>query len=167
MTVQEVQALADLIAQYYPCFPKPSSLQLSLWAADLAAYEVPSVEEALRRWVRWHHAQPPQLGDLLHAVKGVVAESVRWRSTAEALPLERSDDQNLLLRHMSRLQQCLLGSWEDVNGQIHGRLTMRQAALMCRRWSMRYQERPQLANDFAQLASSYDAMAEADAAHPA
>lgn len=167
MTAQEVEEFVDVIAGYYPSFHRPSSAQLTLWSADLAASEVPTAQEALRRWVRWHTAAAPQLGDLLHLIKIVEAESVRWRPLAEAGPSERSPDQSLLLRHMARLNQCMLAPWEDATGQIHGRLTLRQAAALCRRWSARYHHRPELAHDFALLAMSYDALAEDAAAHPA
>ncbi len=167
MTPQEVQELVASIACYYPAFHTPSSAQLTLWAADLAASGVPTAQEALRRWVRWHTAAAPQLGDLLHLIKIVEAESVRWRPLAEAGPSERSPDQSLLLRHMARLNQCMLAPWEDAAGEIHGRLTMRQAAALCHKWGVRYRHRPELAHDFALLAISYDALADAAAAPPA
>jgi hypothetical protein len=163
MTEQEVQEFVDVIAHSYPSFPRPSSMQLSLWSADLAPYGLPTAQEALRRWIRWHCGEYPQLGDVLHLIKVVEAESVRWRSTAEDVPSERTPDQSLMLRHLARLNQCMLAPWEDHTGQVHGRLTLRQAAALCRRWSARYRQRPELARDFALLAISYDALA-ADAA---
>ena len=163
MTEQEVQELVDVIAHAYPSFPTPPSMQLSLWAADLAPYGMPTAQEALRRWIRWHCGEYPQLGDVLHLIKVVEAETVRWRVMAETVPSERTPDQSLMLRHMARLNQCMLAPWEDNTGQVHGRLTLRQAAALCRRWSARYRQRPGLARDFAMLAISYDALADAAA----
>ena len=94
MTEQEVQEFVDVIAHSYPSFPRPSSMQLSLWSADLAPYGLPTAQEALRRWIRWHCGEYPQLGDVLHLIKVVEAESVRWRSTAEDVPSERTPDQS-------------------------------------------------------------------------
>ena len=45
-------------------------------------------------------------------------------NTAVGVPLERSEDQGILLKHMSQLNQRLLGPWENADGQRlpHGHL---------------------------------------------
>jgi hypothetical protein len=165
MTAEDVYTLMALVCSYYPTFSSPSRMQRALWAADLADCRAATAQEALRRWVRWHSAMPPQLGDMLPLVKEVEREAMGRRSTAEAAPGERTPDQVTLLQHMARLTQCMLAPWEDAAGAIHGRLTLRQAAALCRRWSAQYGQRPALAEDFEAIAGQYETMA-AEAAVP-
>jgi len=51
-----------------------------------------------------------------------------------ALPLERSDDQGILLQRMAQLNQRLLGPWEDADGQMLPRLTMAEAVAQLCEW---------------------------------
>src|SRR5712692_8262172 len=51
-----------------------------------------------------------------------------------ALPLERSDDQGILLQRMAQLTQRLLGPWEDADGQMLPRLTMAEAVAQLYEW---------------------------------
>ena len=48
-------------------------------------------------------------------------------NTAVVVPQERSEDQGILLKHMSQLNQRLLGPWENADGQRLPRLTMVEA----------------------------------------
>lgn len=73
--------------------------------------------------------------------------------TVEALPLERSEDQGLLLWHMARLNQRLLGPWDNAEGQSVPRLTLTEAVAQCYEWSTEYRDHPQLASDFALVAT--------------
>jgi hypothetical protein len=70
-------------------------------------------------------------------------------NTAEALPLERSEDQSLLLKPMRQLTQRLLGTWEDVDGQRLPGLTRAEAVAQGDEWSTEYRDHPELARDFA------------------
>ena len=74
-------------------------------------------------------------------------------TTAAAVPLERSEEQSILLKHMSQLNQCLLGPWENADGQVLPRLTMAEAVAQCYEWSTEYHDRPELARDFAVMAA--------------
>jgi hypothetical protein len=74
-------------------------------------------------------------------------------NTADALPLERSEDQGLLLKHMAVLNQRLLGPWEDADGQVLPRLTLTEAIAQCYEWSTEYRDHPELARDFAVMAT--------------
>ena len=49
--------------------------------------------------------------------------------TAVVGPRERSEAQGLLLKHMSQLNQRLLGPWEDADGQRRPRLTLAEAVV--------------------------------------
>jgi hypothetical protein len=160
MTAQDLQEFLALIGRYYPgAFHAPSIEQVTLWADDLDAFAVTTAQEALRRWVRWYGAEPPELGDLVHLCQQVDYAAAQGRSTAAALPLERPPDQATLLQHMARLNQRMLGTWVDDAGQMHGRVTLQQAAALCRRWSVRYGQRLALAHDFAVLAGQYASLA--------
>src|SRR5256885_15878099 len=46
---------------------------------------------------------------------------------AGGVPRERSETQGILLKHMSQLNQRLLGPWEDAAGQRRPRLTLAEA----------------------------------------
>ena len=48
-------------------------------------------------------------------------------TTAGVVPRERSEAQGILLKHMSQLNQRLLGPWEDAAGQRQPRLTLAEA----------------------------------------
>jgi hypothetical protein len=67
-------------------------------------------------------------------------------------PRERSEAQGLLLKHMSQLNQRLLGPWEDAAGQRRPRLTLAEAVAQLYEWSTEYRARPELARDFAVMA---------------
>ena len=64
------------------------------------------------------------------------------RNTAAALPLERSDAQGILLKHMAVLNQHLLSPWEDADGKMHPRLTMAEAVAQLYEWSTAYATAP-------------------------
>jgi hypothetical protein len=55
--------------------------------------------------------------------------------TAVGVPLERSEDQGILLKHMSQLNQRLLGPWENADGQRLPRLTLAEAVAQLYEWS--------------------------------
>lgn len=74
-------------------------------------------------------------------------------NTVATLPLERSEDQGIMLKHMAVLNQRLLGLWEDADGHMHPRLTMAEAVAQCYEWSTEYRDRPELARDFAVMAA--------------
>ena len=74
-------------------------------------------------------------------------------TTAEALPLERSDDQAILLQRMAQLNQRLLGPWENADGQVLPRLTLAEAVAQLYEWSTEYRDHPELARDFAVMAA--------------
>ena len=74
-------------------------------------------------------------------------------TTAVVVPRERSEDQGLLLKHMSQLNQRLLGPWEDAAGQQQPRLTMAEAVAQLYEWSTAYRDHPELARDFAVMAA--------------
>ena len=73
--------------------------------------------------------------------------------TAVVGPRERSEAQGLLLKHMSQLNQRLLGSWEDAAGQQRPRLTLAEAVAQLYEWSTAYRDHPELARDFAMMAA--------------
>jgi DNA-binding helix-hairpin-helix protein with protein kinase domain len=75
------------------------------------------------------------------------------RHTAVALPLERSEDQAIVLQRMAQLNQRLLGPWENADGTILPRLTLREAVAQLYEWSAEYRDRPELARDFAVMAA--------------
>jgi len=74
-------------------------------------------------------------------------------NTVAALPLERSDDQGILLQRMAQLNQRLLGPWEDADGQMRPRLTMAEAVAQLYEWGTEYRAHPELARDFAVMAA--------------
>ena len=74
-------------------------------------------------------------------------------NSAVALPLERSEEQAIMLKHMSQLNQRLLGPWENADGQVLPRLTMAEAVAQCYEWSTEYRDHPELARDFAVMAA--------------
>ena len=74
-------------------------------------------------------------------------------TTAEDLPLEHSEAHAILQQRMTQLNQRLLGPWENVDGQILPRLTLREAVVQLYEWSAEYRDRPELARDFAVMAT--------------
>ncbi len=74
-------------------------------------------------------------------------------TTAGGGPRERSEDQGILLKHMSQLNQRLLGPWENADGQRLPRLTMAEAVAQLYEWSTEYRDHPELARDFAVMAA--------------
>ena len=68
-------------------------------------------------------------------------------------PHERSEAQGILLKHMSQLNQRLLGPWEDADGQRRPRLTLAEAVAQLYEWSTEYRDHPELARDFAVMAA--------------
>ena len=74
-------------------------------------------------------------------------------TTAGGGPRERSEEQGLLLKHMSQLNQRLLGPWEDAAGQRQPRLTLAEAVAQLYEWSTAYRAHPELARDFAVMAA--------------
>ena len=72
---------------------------------------------------------------------------------AVVVPRERSEDQGILLKHMSQLNQRLLGPWEDADGQRLPRLTLAEAVAQLYEWSTAYRDHPELARDFAVMAA--------------
>jgi hypothetical protein len=74
-------------------------------------------------------------------------------TTAVVVPRERSEDQGILLKHMSQLNQRLLGPWENADGQRQPRLTMAEAVAQLYEWSTEYRDHPELARDFAVMAA--------------
>src|SRR4030095_15185131 len=68
-------------------------------------------------------------------------------------PRERSEDQGILLKHMSQLNQRLLGPWENADGQRLPRLTMAEAVAQLYEWSTEYRDHPELARRFAVMAA--------------
>ena len=68
-------------------------------------------------------------------------------------PRERSEDQGLLLKHMSQLNQRLLAPWETADGQQLPRLTLAEAVAQLYEWSTEYHDHPELARDFAVMAA--------------
>jgi len=69
------------------------------------------------------------------------------------VPRERSEAQGILLKHMSQLNQRLLGPWEDADGQRRPRLTLAEAVAQLYEWSTEYRAHPELARDFAVMAA--------------
>lgn len=74
-------------------------------------------------------------------------------TTATTLPLERPDDQGILLQRMAQLNQRLLGPWENADGQMLPRLTQMEAVAQLYEWSTEYRDHPELARDFAVMAA--------------
>src|SRR5258705_13402468 len=72
---------------------------------------------------------------------------------AGGVPRERSETQGILLKHMSQLNQRLLGPWEDAAGQRRPRLTLAEAVAPLYEGSTAYRPHPQLARDFAVMAA--------------
>jgi len=66
-------------------------------------------------------------------------------TTAGVVPRERSEAQGILLKHMSQLNQRLLGPWEDAAGQRQPRLTLAEAVAQLYEWSTAYRDHPELA----------------------
>ena len=64
-------------------------------------------------------------------------------NTAVVGPRERSEDQGILLKHMSQLNQRLLGPWENADGQRLPRLTMAEAVAQLYEWSTEYRDHPE------------------------
>jgi DNA-binding helix-hairpin-helix protein with protein kinase domain len=75
------------------------------------------------------------------------------RNTAGVLPLERSDDQAIMLQRMAQLTQRLLGPWEHADGHMLPRLTLPEAVAQLYEWSTEYRDHPELARDFAVMAA--------------
>ena len=75
------------------------------------------------------------------------------RHTAGVLPLERSDDQAIMLQRMAQLNQRLLGPWEHADGHLLPRLTLPEAVAQLYEWSTEYRDHPELARDFAVMAA--------------
>ena len=73
--------------------------------------------------------------------------------TAVVGPRERSEAQGLLLKHMSQLNQRLLGPWEDADGQRRPRLTLAEAVAQLYEWSTAYRDHPELSRDFTVMAA--------------
>jgi hypothetical protein len=73
-------------------------------------------------------------------------------TTAVVVPRERSEAQGILLKHMSQLNQRLLGPWENADGQQQPRLTLAEAVAQFYEWSTAYRDHPELARDFAVMA---------------
>ena len=67
------------------------------------------------------------------------------RHTAGVLPLERSDDQAIMLQRMAQLTQRLLGPWEHADGHLLPRLTLPEAVAQLYEWSTEYRDHPELA----------------------
>ena len=74
-------------------------------------------------------------------------------ATTVGVPRERPEAQGLPLKHMSQLNQRLLGPWETVDGQRLPRLTMAEAVAQLYEWSTAYRDHPELARDFAVMAA--------------
>src|SRR5215813_4562754 len=74
-------------------------------------------------------------------------------TTAGGGPRERSEEQGLLLKHMSQLTQRLLGPWETADGEQLPRLTLAEAVAQLYEWSTEYGDYPELARDFAVMAA--------------
>jgi hypothetical protein len=74
-------------------------------------------------------------------------------TTAGVVPRERSEAQGILLKHMSQLNQRLLGPWENADGQRQPRLTLAEAVAQLYEWSTAYRDHPELARDFAVMAA--------------
>src|SRR5262249_60222261 len=74
-------------------------------------------------------------------------------TTAGGGPRERSEDQGLLLKDMSQLNQRLLGPWETTDGQQLPRLTLAEAVAQLYEWSTAYRDHPELARDFVVMAA--------------
>jgi hypothetical protein len=74
-------------------------------------------------------------------------------TTAGGGPRERPEAQGILLKHMSQLNQRLLGPWETADGQRLPRLTMGEAVAQLYEWSTAYRDHPELARDFAVMAA--------------
>src|SRR5256714_12759841 len=73
-------------------------------------------------------------------------------TTAGGVPRERPEAQGILLKHMSQLNQRLLGPWEDAAGQRQPRLTLAEAVAQLYEWSSAYRDPPQLARAFSVIA---------------
>jgi hypothetical protein len=73
--------------------------------------------------------------------------------TTGVLPLERSDDQAIMLQRMAQLNQRLLGPWENADGHMLPRLTLPEAVAQLYEWSTEYGGHPELARDFAMMAA--------------
>src|SRR5262249_62096528 len=58
-------------------------------------------------------------------------------TTAGGVPRERPEAQGILLKHMSQLNQRLLGPWEHADGQRRPRLTLAEAGAPRHRGSPR------------------------------
>jgi DNA-binding helix-hairpin-helix protein with protein kinase domain len=71
------------------------------------------------------------------------------RHTAGVLPLERSDDQAIMLQRMAQLTQ----PWEHADGHLLPRLTLPEAVAQLYEWSTEYRDHPELARDFAVMAA--------------
>jgi hypothetical protein len=160
MTPDDVRAFLALVRSYYPTFHSLSSTQRALWTADLADYRNDTAQEALRRWARWHRQTPPELAELVRHCKEVEHEAARWRSPAEALPLERSPDQGIILKSMAQFSGRSLGVWQDEDGVVHPKLSFEEIAALCSSLSATYRHRPELAHAFALLSTDFAAMAQ-------
>ena len=84
-------------------------------------------------------------------------------TAVQALPLERSGDQGLMLKHMAVLNQHLLSAWQDTDGQLHARLTLQEAIAQVYEWSTEYAPgHPELARDFAVIAGDLSLQLQAE-----
>jgi hypothetical protein len=72
---------------------------------------------------------------------------------AEVQPLERSEDQGLLLLHMAQLNQHLLSPWVNADGEMMPRLTLTEGVAQLYELSTAYRDHPILARDFAYMAA--------------
>jgi len=152
-----IQILWDL---YPKTFEPPSVPQFLLWCRDLAPYERTTAKEALERWVRWHRAEPPELADIVRGCKEVDYEAARWQAPADALPLERSAEQGLVLKYMAQINQRLLGPVREANGQILPRLDLEDVPTLLRTLSAAYRHDPTVAHEFEVLSTVYAELAE-------
>ena len=74
-------------------------------------------------------------------------------TTAGGGPRERSEEQGLLLKHMSQLNQRLLGLWEDADGQRLFCFILVEVVAQLYEWSTAYRDHPELARDFTVMAA--------------
>ena len=86
-------------------------------------------------------------------------------TAVQALPLERSVDQGLMLKHMAALNQHLLSAWQDTDGQLHARMTLKEAIAQVYEWSTEYSPgHSELARDFAVIGGHLVRQLEAETA---
>ena len=146
-----VQKLWDL---YPKTFEPPPVAQFLLWCRALAPYERATAKEVLERWVGWHRTDPPELAEIVRDCKAVVYEAARWQAPADALPLERSAVQGLVLKYMSQINQRLLGPVQ-ANGQVLPRLGLEDVPKLLRTLSAAHRDDPTVAHEFNVLSVMY------------